>query len=93
MADTTFPHGRLMLTVLDGLAEFERQLVRSDSEGTKRLGSGTTFHRFGKYSFQTQRPVAGHIPTSGHGVVASVVRCSRGPVRRLKCGVRKTALH
>jgi len=28
-ADTTTPHGRLMLTVLDGLAEFERDLIRS----------------------------------------------------------------
>ena len=28
-ADTTTPHGRLMLTVLGGLAEFERELIRS----------------------------------------------------------------
>jgi DNA invertase Pin-like site-specific DNA recombinase len=27
-ADTTSPHGRLMLTVLAGLAEFERELIR-----------------------------------------------------------------
>jgi len=27
-ADTTAPHGRLMLTVLGGLAEFERELIR-----------------------------------------------------------------
>jgi len=27
-ADTTTPHGRLMLTVLSGLAEFERELIR-----------------------------------------------------------------
>jgi DNA invertase Pin-like site-specific DNA recombinase len=27
-ADTTTPHGRLMLTVLGGLAEFERVLIR-----------------------------------------------------------------
>ncbi len=26
-ADTTTPHGRLMLTVLGGLAEFERHLI------------------------------------------------------------------
>src|SRR5215468_8365553 len=33
-ADTTTPHGRLMLTVLGGLAEFERELIRSrTSEG------------------------------------------------------------
>ena len=28
-ADTTSAHGRLMLTVLGGLAEFERELIRS----------------------------------------------------------------
>jgi DNA invertase Pin-like site-specific DNA recombinase len=28
-ADTTTAHGRLMLTVLDGLAEFERDLIRA----------------------------------------------------------------
>jgi DNA invertase Pin-like site-specific DNA recombinase len=28
-ANTTTPHGRLMLTVLGGLAEFERELIRS----------------------------------------------------------------
>ena len=28
-ADTTTPHGRLIITVLGGLAEFERELIRS----------------------------------------------------------------
>ena len=36
-ADTTTPHGRLMLTVLGGLAEFERELNRARTgEGRKR---------------------------------------------------------
>jgi DNA invertase Pin-like site-specific DNA recombinase len=36
-ADTTTPHGRLMLTVLAGLAEFERDLIRArTSEGRAR---------------------------------------------------------
>src|SRR5208283_182873 len=35
-ADTTTPHGRLMLTVLGGLAEFERELIRARTgEGRK----------------------------------------------------------
>jgi DNA invertase Pin-like site-specific DNA recombinase len=36
-ADTTSPHGRLMLTVLGGLAEFERSPIRArTSEGRER---------------------------------------------------------
>ncbi len=36
-ADTTTPHGRLMLTVLGGLAEFERHLILArTSEGRQR---------------------------------------------------------
>ena len=35
-ADTTTPHGRLMLTILGGLAEFERELIRA------RTGEGRT---------------------------------------------------
>src|SRR6185503_19987344 len=36
-ADTTTAHGRLMLTVLGGLAEFERELIRTrTAEGRAR---------------------------------------------------------
>jgi DNA invertase Pin-like site-specific DNA recombinase len=36
-ADTTNPHGRLMLTVLGGLGEFEKELIRArTSEGRER---------------------------------------------------------
>jgi DNA invertase Pin-like site-specific DNA recombinase len=39
-ADTTTPHGRLMLAVLGGLAEFERDLIRArTSEGRKRAAA------------------------------------------------------
>jgi DNA invertase Pin-like site-specific DNA recombinase len=35
--DTTTPHGRLLLTVLGGLAEFERELIRTRTgEGRAR---------------------------------------------------------
>jgi DNA invertase Pin-like site-specific DNA recombinase len=40
-ADTTTPHGRLLLTVLGGLAEFERELIRArTSEGPASGGGG-----------------------------------------------------
>jgi DNA invertase Pin-like site-specific DNA recombinase len=45
--DTTTPHGRLMLTVLGGLAEFERELIRARTgEGRKRAKArGVKFGR------------------------------------------------
>jgi DNA invertase Pin-like site-specific DNA recombinase len=46
-ADTTTPHGRLMLTVLGGLAEFERHLILSrTNEGRQRaMAKGIKFGR------------------------------------------------
>lgn len=46
-ADTTTPHGRLMLTVLGGLAEFERELIKARTgEGRKRaMAAGVKFGR------------------------------------------------
>jgi DNA invertase Pin-like site-specific DNA recombinase len=51
-ADTTTPHGRLMLTVLGGLAEFERELIRARTgEGRKRAqANGVKFGRPPKLS-------------------------------------------
>ena len=56
-ADTTTPHGRLMLTVLGGLAEFERELIRARTgEGRSRAKArGVRFGRPPKLSpFQRQ---------------------------------------
>jgi DNA invertase Pin-like site-specific DNA recombinase len=46
-ADTTTPHGRLMLTVLGGLAEFERSLILARTgEGRERaMARGVKFGR------------------------------------------------
>jgi len=46
-ADTTSAHGRLMLTILGGLAEFERELIRARTgEGRKRaMAKGVRFGR------------------------------------------------
>ena len=50
-ADTTTPHGRLMLTVLGGMAEFERSFIlsrtsdgrtRAMARGVRLLGSGAS---------------------------------------------------
>jgi DNA invertase Pin-like site-specific DNA recombinase len=49
-ADTTTPHGRLMLTVPRGLAEFERELIKARTdEGRKRAQArGVKFGRKAK---------------------------------------------
>ena len=46
-ADTTTPHGRLMLTVLGGLAEFERELIiaRTGEGRTRAKDRGVKFGR------------------------------------------------
>ncbi|MFG1420907.1 recombinase family protein [Roseixanthobacter liquoris] len=46
-ADTTTPHGRLMLTVLGGLAEFERELIRTRT-GEGRIRAKARGVRFGR---------------------------------------------
>lgn len=51
-ADTTTPHGRLMLTVLGGLAEFERELITARTgDGRKRAQERGV--RFGRPSTLT----------------------------------------
>jgi DNA invertase Pin-like site-specific DNA recombinase len=60
-ADTTTPHGRLMLTVLGGLAEFERELIRARTgEGRKRAQArGVRFGRRPKLTpHQRQEAIA-----------------------------------
>src|SRR5437868_1038004 len=56
-ADTTTPHGRLLLTVLGGLAEFERELIKARTgEGRKRAKErGVHFGRPFKLSPHQQR--------------------------------------
>jgi DNA invertase Pin-like site-specific DNA recombinase len=56
-ADTTTPHGRLMLTILGGLAEFERELIRARTgEGRARAkAAGVHMGRPSKLSPHQQR--------------------------------------
>jgi DNA invertase Pin-like site-specific DNA recombinase len=56
-ADTTTPHGRLILTVLGGLAEFERELIRSRTgEGRQRaMAKGVIMGRRPKLTVHQRR--------------------------------------
>jgi DNA invertase Pin-like site-specific DNA recombinase len=53
-ADTTTPHGRLMLTVLGGLAEFERSLIRA------RTGDGRARAKARGVKFGRPRKMTAH---------------------------------
>lgn len=69
-ADTTTPHGRLMLTVLGGLAEFERELIMARTrEGRARaVARGVRMGRKPKLTAH-QREVASGRLASGDGVM------------------------
>lgn len=69
-ADTTTPHGRLMLTVLGGLAEFERELIKARTgEGRERAKvRGVKFGRKPKLD-PFQRAEAIRRRTAGEPVV------------------------
>jgi DNA invertase Pin-like site-specific DNA recombinase len=59
-ADTTTPHGRLMLTILGGLAEFERHLIAARvQEGRKRaVANGVKLGRKAKLTPHQLREAA-----------------------------------
>jgi DNA invertase Pin-like site-specific DNA recombinase len=56
-ADTTTPHGRLMVTVLGGLAEFERSLIlaRTSDGRTRAMAKGIKFGRPYKLTVHQRR--------------------------------------
>jgi len=74
-ADTTTPHGRLMLTVLGGLAEFERELIKARTgEGRARAQArGQHMGRPPKLT-RHQREEAREALTSGTASQADLAR-------------------
>jgi DNA invertase Pin-like site-specific DNA recombinase len=74
-ADTTTPHGRLMLTVLGGLAEFERELIRARTgEGRARAKArGQSLGRPFKLTAHQRREAIAR-RDSGHETLAEIAR-------------------
>jgi len=85
-ADTTTPHGRLMLTVLGGLAEFERELIRvRTAEGRARaVAMGVRLGRRPKLSESAGRAAQAR-REAGEDVraIARSFRVSVATIRRL----------
>jgi DNA invertase Pin-like site-specific DNA recombinase len=80
-ADTTTPHGRLMLTVLGGLAEFERELIRERTgEGRKRAKANGV--RFGRPRKLTAHQRAEALRRRQNGESLSVLAASYGVNRK-----------
>jgi DNA invertase Pin-like site-specific DNA recombinase len=85
-ADTTTPHGRLMLTVLGGLAEFERELIKARTgEGRRRAKEAGI--RFGRPPVLTPHQQAEAMRRRQVGeplaILAASYRCSTKTIMRL----------
>ena len=81
-ADTTTPHGRLMLTVLGGLAEFERHLILArTSEGRQRAQQRGV--RFGR---QQQEALARRAAGEALVDIARSYAVSHSTISRLQAG-------
>jgi DNA invertase Pin-like site-specific DNA recombinase len=85
-ADTTTPHGRLMLTVLGGLAEFERELIKSRT-GEGRRRAKATGVKFGRPRLLTAHQQTEILKRRETGepltVLAASYRCSTKTIMRL----------
>jgi DNA invertase Pin-like site-specific DNA recombinase len=86
-ADTTTAHGRLMLTVLGGLAEFERELIRTRTgEGRQRaMARGVVMGRRPKLTVHQRREAiarreAGEVLTD----IARTYNVSHSTISRLR---------
>ena len=92
-ADTTTAHGRLMLTVLGGLAEFERELIRARTdEGRKRAQArGVRFGRKLKLTaHQRQEALARRAAGEALVDIARSYAVSHSTISRLSVGTLRT---
>jgi DNA invertase Pin-like site-specific DNA recombinase len=85
-ADTTTPHGRLMLTVLGGLAEFERELIRTRTRDGRARAKARGV-KFGRPAVLTPHQRAEALQRLGNGEaqadVARSFNVSQATISRL----------
>jgi DNA invertase Pin-like site-specific DNA recombinase len=84
-ANTDTPHGRLMLTVLGGLAEFERSLIlMRTAEGRARaVSKGVRMGAKPKLTLHQQAEARLRLATESPGEVAKAYNVSTWTIRRL----------
>ncbi|ABS66340.1 Resolvase domain [Xanthobacter versatilis] len=85
-ADTTTPHGRLMLTVLGGLAEFQRELIKTRT-GEGRARTQARGVKFGRKSVLAvdQRAYVAKLRAEGESVrhIARIMGVSKATISRI----------
>ncbi|MET4173877.1 DNA invertase Pin-like site-specific DNA recombinase [Bradyrhizobium sp. LA6.1] len=85
-ADTTTPHGKLMITILGGLAEFERSLIlaRTGEGRTRAMARGVKFGRKPKLSpFQIVEAKRRRDAGESHTEIARLLGVSHQTIGRL----------
>ncbi len=88
-ADTTTAHGRLMLTVLGGLAEFERELIKSrTAEGRARaVAMGVRLGRRPKLNEDQRREACKRKQKGEHAALIAIdYNVSESTISRIQCG-------
>jgi len=85
-ADTTTPHGKLMLTILGGLGEFERSLIlaRTGEGRSRAMARGVRFGRKPKLSsFQREEAIKRRDAGEPHSELARSYNVSHQTIGRL----------
>jgi DNA invertase Pin-like site-specific DNA recombinase len=85
--DTSTPHGKLMTTILGGLAEFERSLIKSrcDAGIARARAAGIRFGRRPKLSpYQRQEAIARREAGEPQSLIAATFNVDQSTISRLQ---------
>ena len=84
-ADTTTPHGKLMVTILGGLAEFERSLIKARTDiGIRRAReTGVKFGRPSKLTKHQQAQAVKLLAGEPQSAVARLLNVDQSTISRL----------